>query len=353
MTMPWSLTNSLPLIRYAMPVRFSNYAFLTLAIILSIWLSGPEVRFGRALGVAVIIGLFPNPLFLFQQSRYEMPPFFTQGLYRGYLKSGENVLVIPYGFDGPSMVWQAETSMYFRMPGGYIGVITPADFGKWPLLSMLTNLMPVPDAAQELRAFLATYRVDTIAVAESASGPASELPASLGLRAVKVGGVSLYQVPREFDADPSRPLLTSFQQATVNEWFSELLCAARTFVTSGHRLADLSPAKAHELGLLPDSKWSRTLDQAVAARGALNGLWIGAGENGTIAVGLPAWPAAFDFLLSRYGSDATSILYPYPLRYSKDAPSDDAIHYLLMTLRSTALTHCGQCSGAGHCERPP
>jgi len=124
---------------------------------------------------------------------------------------------------------------------------------------------------------------------------------------------------------------------------SELLCAARGYLADGHQLAGLTPVRAHELGLLPDSKWSRSLDQALAARGAVNGLWVGAGENGTIAVGLPAWPAAIDPLVSRYGSDAASILYPYPNHYSGNTPSGDgAVDYLVMTLRPAALAQCDQ-----------
>jgi len=212
LTMPWSWVNSLVLIRHAMPVRFSNYAFLVLGIIVSLYFSAPEIRFGRALVVAVLIGLFPNPLFLSQQSRYDMPSFFTQGLYRSYLSRGENVLIIPYGFDGPSMVWQAESRMYFRMAGGYIAVITPDNFARWPLVSMLTNLMPVPDAAQQLRAFVAAYKIDTVILADSARGPARELPASLGVRPVRVGGVSLYRVPPQSHADPSAADLPPFNK---------------------------------------------------------------------------------------------------------------------------------------------
>ena len=118
--LPWALAGKLPLIKYALPVRFGNYAFLVLAIILSLWISGPGVRFAKALTVMAMIAIFPNPAFLFRESRYITPAFFADGLYRNYLARGDNVLVIPYGASGPSMAWQAQTRMYFRMPGGYI-----------------------------------------------------------------------------------------------------------------------------------------------------------------------------------------------------------------------------------------
>jgi hypothetical protein len=343
MGLPWAGAEVIPLIKHALPVRFANYSFLVLAIMVSTWLSGPRVPFRRVLAVAVLVGLFPDPGFLFRQSSYETPVFFAKGLYRRYLRPGENVLIIPFGRNGASMAWQAETWMYFRMAGGHLST-TPDYFNQWPISNTLQTGLPVPEPAAQFRAFVRAFKIDTIAVADGVKGAASELPALLGVRPVQVGGVSLYHVPRELAADPPHSILAAFQQATASAWFTQLLCAARTFLVSGHQRADLSPAKAHEMGLLPDSKWGETLDQTFAAapHGAVNGLWIGPGANGTIALGMPASRAALGLLLSHYGADATAVQYPFPRRFSNSDATvpDDSVHYLLMTLRPAALEHC-------------
>ena len=45
--------------------------------------------------------------------------------YRHYLARGESVLAIPFGFEGNSMLWQADTDFYFAMPGGYLSSVVP------------------------------------------------------------------------------------------------------------------------------------------------------------------------------------------------------------------------------------
>ncbi len=99
---------SFPLIKHALPVRFASYCFLVLALMTSIWLSGPKVPFRRALAVAVAVALFPKPGVSFPAIALRRPEFFAKGLYRRYLQQGENVLVIPFGRNGAGMAWQAE-----------------------------------------------------------------------------------------------------------------------------------------------------------------------------------------------------------------------------------------------------
>ncbi len=229
--LPWALAGKLPLIRYALPVRFGNYAFLVLAIILSLWISGPGVRFAKALTMLAMIAIFPNPAFLFRESRYITPAFFAEGLYRSYLARGDNVLVIPYGASGPSMAWQAQTGMYFRMPGGYIGV-TPEDFRRWPLLVTLTNSIAVPDPGPQMKAFAQTYMIDAIVMADGATPVARQLPSSLGVKPIAIGGVSIYRLARR--ADPVEYDVEAFQRSAADDWFMELLCGARRFTGRGN-----------------------------------------------------------------------------------------------------------------------
>ncbi len=97
------------------------------------------------------------------------------------------------------------------------------------------------------------------------------------------------------------------------------------------------------MGFLPDSKWGINLDRVLAGtrHGVFNGLWMGPGQPGTIAVGLFTSPAAAGALVARYRHDAVSILYPYPRVYGDGAVAGDSIDFMLMTLpRGIVLQPC-------------
>jgi len=338
--LPWAVADALPLIRHALPVRFANYAFLILAIIFSGWIAEPRFAFKEFLTVATLIALFPNPIFLLLKSSYDSPAFFHKGLYRDYLYPNENVLVIPFGRDGPSMAWQAQSWMYFRMPGGHLSTM-PAEFRRWPIVNTLLTSLPVADSVEQLKSFLAAYRVDAIVVADSAKGIARDLPASLGIKPIELGGVSLYRLSR--DSRPYAVLsLPDLQRAAAEGWLMLMLCAGQRFVLGGHDPAALQPAGAYALGLLPASAWSDNLDLLVAGvpHGATNGLWLGPGNDGSIEIGLPASGDAARMLALRYGRDATRILYPYPNRYSAATSAGNSVDFLLITLHRAALNRC-------------
>ena len=242
MILPWALAGRIPLIQHALPVRFANYAFLVLALIFSNWLSEPGFTFKKALAGATLVALFPAPTLFLPKSTYDTPAFFADGLYRHYLQPDENVLVMPFGRSGPSMAWQAQSGMYFRMTGGYIG-LTPKDFRRWPIVNALVTSVPVPDPVAQLKAFAAAYQVDAIVVADSARQAARELPMALGIRPLKIGGVSLYRLSRDPAAAPSVAEIEGFQKAAAQEWFLGMLCAAQRFIDGGEIWPASIPAR--------------------------------------------------------------------------------------------------------------
>src|SRR5579875_2349 len=340
--LPWAFVERLPLIRHALPVRLANYDFLILAVIFASWLSEPNFPFKKVFVGATMVALLPVPAIFLPRSTYATPAFFEDGLYRNYLRPNDNVLIIPFGRRGPSMAWQAESSMYFRMPGGHLST-TPAEFRRWPIVNALVNSLPLPDPGKQLRAFNSAYGIDDIIVVDNAKGSARELAASLGIRPIKVGGVSLYRLGQDYSPRSSAQDLERFQLDTADAWFRYMLCAGQRFIAKGGDLATLDPRKAYKLGLLNYSGWSDDLDFLVAGlpHNAYNGLWVGPGPAGTIAVGVPASGAAARALAERYRSDAAAILYPYPHQYSAAVPADDRDRFLLMDLRPAAFRHCG------------
>jgi hypothetical protein len=330
---PWAAAFDLPLLKQALPIRLANYGFLIAALIAALSLVAPKLHFSNVLAAYGLAALLPNPWLLLSPGRYQQPAFFTKGLYRRVLHRGENIVVFPYGVTGPSMLWQAESGMYFSMSGGYIGP-TPEEFKRWPAVSAALSLLPLADAHRQLRSFLAAHHVEAVVAADGA-GP---LSASLGIRPIELGGVSVYQLPSRMAEAASGPSIEQLEQAAAEQWMGDLLEAARRFLAADQDLADLNPVRLHELGLLPDSRWQRTLDQVLAGISRGSGLWIGPGPNGAVSVGLCASTSAAAALAARYGGQATSILYPYPLRFSGPVPRDDRIDFLLMTMRVTFVS---------------
>ncbi len=149
--MPWRLISYLPLIDKALPVRFTMFAFLDLAVIAALWLSEahPHSIFRPAVMLATILMLLPNPNALAWVNQVDLPVFFSSGLYRQYLRDGEVVLPLPSG-GNDSMLWQAASGMHFRIADGYMGP-DPAGFTRWPRKESRT-LLP----------FLASHNITAI-----------------------------------------------------------------------------------------------------------------------------------------------------------------------------------------------
>jgi hypothetical protein len=195
-TLPWKPLASIPLIKYALPGRFMVYAFLVIAVVVSLWLASTRTPAPAKwiLTPLAILLLLPNWRGPFYNSPVNVPQFFRDGVYRRYLTPGENTIVIPYGDHGHSMLWQEETGMYFRMAGGYVTVRPPVAFRTWPILPTLYGSISDPDPEGDLKAFVGANGVGAIIVADS-SGQFVALFSFLDPNPVHVGGVTVFRVP--------------------------------------------------------------------------------------------------------------------------------------------------------------
>jgi hypothetical protein len=196
-TMPWALTGGIPLVQDALPARFMVYAWLAVAVILAMWLSSPGrrswIRWTVALlGVALMLPNLASPLW---RSQVKTPPFFAQGIYRQYLEPGENTLVIPFGSNGMSMLWQAQANMDFDMAGGYVACIIPPDALQWDIVYTFVTGKLIPNYGEQLEAFIGGVDVRAIVVDPTSPGPWDRLFSILGISPVSVGGVRLWRIP--------------------------------------------------------------------------------------------------------------------------------------------------------------
>ena len=160
MQMPGALLANVPLLRNALPVWFTMYLMLAAALVASMWLASSSATMAVKCTVALVAVLFAMPRLSsrFWDTSVDTPSFFLSGAYRDYLQPAEIVLPMPYGWHGNSLMWQAQSDMYFRMAGAWTGP-PPAEFERWPAMVALFNGRYLPDPELQVKAFLAAHHV--------------------------------------------------------------------------------------------------------------------------------------------------------------------------------------------------
>lgn len=201
--LPANWFKNLPIVSSIIPERISVFTSLAIAIGIAAWVALPAgrsvVRTGRWLVVALaVIMLFPNMTKSFYGVPPDNPRFFSTAAYRHYLSPGETVLILPFGANDVSTLWQAETGFYFYMPEGYVGQVMPPPFSTEATTARLvSNVTP---SASSLVSFIRQHSVshivvDTNNVILPAKDPWPSYLANIGLHGSRVGGVLLYAIP--------------------------------------------------------------------------------------------------------------------------------------------------------------
>ncbi len=251
MNMPWLVIQKLPLIKNVLPARLSLYVFIVAALLVSLWLTslaGSKAVAGYVLTGCAIISLLPNVHMASDRwlSPLPMPQLFRTTTYKTVLKPNANVVILPYGYLGDSMLWQALSGMAFRMAGGYLG-FTPANFLQWPAVQMFYG-GPTQGYRKQIAAFCAAHKVRDLIVGPGARN--TWIPALNRLhwqRQIR-GGVVVYQVPalRRYKAVTS----TQMAASALFTQFRALKMAAFCFLKKGGALAALTPLAAEKMGCL-------------------------------------------------------------------------------------------------------
>jgi hypothetical protein len=194
--LPWTLATHLPIAKAATPGRIVLYAWFALAIAAALWLARPTrwplVRWAAVVsGIVLILPDGASPVF---NSRPTLPTLFAGQDYKRVLPPGTAVLVLPYGYRGYSMLWQAQTDFSFTMPEGNLSGVAPQPFRSDPVASKLLVFPPRPVAPAELLTFIRRYKVARVVVdAAAPEGWPTEL-ALLGLTANRTQGTIVYTV---------------------------------------------------------------------------------------------------------------------------------------------------------------
>ncbi len=194
--MPWAIWSHLPLVNDIMPVRLMVYTFLALGVMVACWLTFSKSRGSTRLLLAgfTILFLFPNYAGGYWAVKPENPPFFSAGLYKQYLRRGENVIILPYGISGYAVPWQAETNFYFNLAGGWLGqaegintysdMSIPKDFHrKWGRA----------DYPEKLAAFIKRHHIEALIVDQKEKSQCATLIRPIRITPLSIGGVLLYR----------------------------------------------------------------------------------------------------------------------------------------------------------------
>ncbi len=196
--LPWSLLDRHPLFDNVLPARLALFASLAAAVIVSLWAAAEGARGWRiALPALAVVALLPSATTHAWITQPDNPRFITAGLYRACLPHGTRTIVFPFGSRGDSMLWQAESSFWFTMAGGYLSPTVPAPFRRFraahPRLAASSG---------DILALARAKNVHTIIVDGRNGAQWRELlpgtPAS-------VGGVLLYRLPHELESAATHP----------------------------------------------------------------------------------------------------------------------------------------------------
>jgi hypothetical protein len=326
--LPGKLLARLPILENALPARFMLYASLDLAIITSIWLatSSAKTVSKYVTSFLAVLFLMPNLAANSWTASVNTPAFFLDGLYRNYLAPDDIVVILPYGLRGNSLLWQAQTDIYFRMAGGYTGVMPP-EFESWPIVDAMYAGVYLPDADNQLKAFLANHDVSAVIVSDQEEKAWRPLLSTLGVIPVSVGGVAIYRIPPlQLAAYKGQTALDLERQADSTR-FDALVVAANKYLQRTGSLDDLTPHVADNLGLLPTG-WlvGPPLPPYYWSQGSElrrdKGLWLGPWRDGEASIGLEGSYDAIKPLIDKYRGAASEIYFPYPDQFSETSDKD-------------------------------
>jgi hypothetical protein len=210
--LPWGFIWSLPIFKSAEPVRFIDFAYLSLTLAFAIWVAELSVswlvRAARwALATIALAAMFANlptfasvtwvppPLHWKQADpslklTNDIPGFFTDGTYKKYIKPGQTVVVISHRGNA-GMLFQAYTGFYFKIAGGFINASlsnTDALPGPVALLSY-----PNKEREQSFEKYVRSAGISDIIIERAWSEKwMAVFGKQLGMKSHTVGGVTIY-----------------------------------------------------------------------------------------------------------------------------------------------------------------
>jgi len=124
----------------------------------------------------------------------QIPAFFTDGIYREYIKPGENVVIVSHRGNA-GMMFQAYTGYYFNIAGGFINASLSREDA---LPTPVADLSHLPGKVgkqriQDFKAYVKSAHIGAIVVERAWSEHWMYVFGKLGLKTDTVGGVTIFR----------------------------------------------------------------------------------------------------------------------------------------------------------------
>ena len=185
-----------PLFKQAMPVRLMVFAALAGAVMTAQWIAS-SARPGWlrvALPALAALAIAPNVSWGAWSRTPDMPALFASSLYKSCIGRGENVLLLPFGTLGDSMMWQARAGFWFRDAGGYISPYPPPSYTSLDgMRSIATEESPPAVNTGSVLELVRAKHVTTIVLSERGEDLWGRWLRPFG-RPQAVGGVLIYRL---------------------------------------------------------------------------------------------------------------------------------------------------------------
>ena len=168
-TLPYSHLVNKPLFENVMPVRLMAFASLAAAVMLALWAASSFRPSWLRVGLTLlaVLTLVPNLAWGGWARTPEVPPLFTTALYKSCLGRGENILLLPFGTLGDSMIWQARSHFWFRNAGGYISPFPPRRYQEFTgVYKIATEDSPPDVTTNDVLALVRLQHVSSIVLAD-------------------------------------------------------------------------------------------------------------------------------------------------------------------------------------------
>jgi hypothetical protein len=291
----------------------------------------------------IVVCMLPNLSAEAWVSPAKVPVFFKEFNYRHYLSRGETVFILPFGPRGDSLLWQAETGMYFRMAEG--AGPPPGEFVFWPIVDAFWRQAYTPRPAEQFRAFLAAHGVSAVIAADDNVVLWQRILSGLGVEPVAVGGVHLYRLP-PWPAAEKRLTAVDMSTRANTERFETLVDRVEKFIRDGGNPNILTVAKARQLNIVPtdsligpyeayswlrdpQANWFRDPNYDYS-------IWLIPEPDGRFVIGEHAWYPAVRALMEKYRVTGAEILFVLQ-SWAQGATRTDTLGELMMVFKPDQL----------------
>ena len=196
--LPWALVDGVPLLRSALPGRFTLYVFLLAGLGVGIWLAEPGrgIARGRRFVLALLACLFglPERSVVDHWAPAGLLPFFDQARAGTALGPGRHVLLLPSGLPGVNMIWQWQARYAFTQSAGFTELLPPADSAD-PTVAALRAGTILPGMGQMITTYCRRRSVTAIIAGPGTAPALLAVLHTIGWPSSSRGGVIVFSDP--------------------------------------------------------------------------------------------------------------------------------------------------------------